>query len=76
MISGEWFWEKVGLVTSDCDDMISMGENTCHYDILDKGGVDKDRPHPRHPFTTPHPTVYKIGCASRTRFWWMKLWLT
>jgi hypothetical protein len=39
----------------------------CHWDVVNGGCMVVGRPHPSHPFTEPHPTVYENAQAIRKK---------
>ena len=39
----------------------------CHRDDVNGRCVVVDRPHPNHPFTVPHPTVYETAQATQKK---------
>ena len=39
----------------------------CHWGVVNRGCVVMGIPHPKHPFTAPHPTVYETARATRKK---------
>ena len=72
LITQMWF-EKVrkGIILLKVS---AIGASPCHGGVVKGRCVVMGKPHPSHPFTKPHPTVYEPARTTQKNFQWMKFW--